>query len=98
MDVLVSYDLEGTIQKIEGGSELKDPVGIPFLKVNIPEGKKLERVDVTVIPNEPVFIDLPKSDIEKLQEGLNVSKQDNTDVSEIILDLGIRVQMLEGGM
>jgi hypothetical protein len=77
---------------------LREPVGIPFLWVDVPEGKELERIDVTVTPNEPVYMDKPKTDLEELQAGLNVARQDNTDVSEIVLDFGIRLEMLEGGI
>lgn len=64
----------------------------------IPEGKQLVRIDVSVTPNEPVYEDIPKTEIQALQEGLSTARQDNTDVSEIVLDIGMRLQMLEGGM
>lgn len=84
---LVTYDIEGVIQDKKGGSNLREPVGIPFMWVDIPEGKRLARIDVTAVSHKPVFEDLPKSDIEKLQVKTEQLEGDKSNMSEILVDL-----------
>jgi hypothetical protein len=94
MQTLVIYDTSGRIISQMQGSSLIEPTGIPFLWVEIPSGKYLKSINVSVTPNVPVFEDLPKSDIEKLKEELTALKgsltdlnTDQTNLAEITLDL-----------
>lgn len=90
LQTLVIYDTTGFILSQMQGSSLREPVGIPFLWVTIPDGKRLKSIDITVTPNVPVYENIPETEIQVL-------RSDNTDVSEIMLDLGIRIAILEGG-
>ncbi len=56
---LVIYDNSGFIISQMQGSELREPTGVPFLWVEIPAGKQLTTIDVTVPPHVPVFEDVP---------------------------------------
>lgn len=70
-DTLVVYDNEGFVQRQERGSNLREPVGIPFMWVEIPQGKYLTGIDVYTEEHTPVFEDLPKSETQLLQEQVN---------------------------
>lgn len=51
------------------------PAGVPCIEVEIPAGKYILRVDVSVTPNVPVYADLPKSEavtrLELLEKVVN---------------------------
>lgn len=64
MQTLVIYDETGYIISQMSG-DVREPVGIPFLWVEIPEGKRI--VSINPETNEPIFEDLPKSEIELLR-------------------------------
>ena len=66
MNMLVIYDQEGHIISQMSGS-VREPVGIPFLWVDVPKGKYIERIDV-LGKHAPVFADLQKTEIELLRE------------------------------
>lgn len=62
----VIYDNTGYIYL--AGEGFPEPQGIPFLNVEIPEGKLLKSIDVSSKPHKPVFEDIPKSEMEILKE------------------------------
>lgn len=65
MKTLIIYDNEGSIiQQITGSYRV--PVGIPYLEIEVPPGKIV--VAVNVETKEPIFEDIPKSEIELLKE------------------------------
>ncbi len=67
MKTLVIYDSTGYILSQMSG-DAREPVGIPFIWTEIPEGKRVVAIDVTKTPHEPILEDYPQPDIEKLQE------------------------------
>lgn len=82
MNTLVIYDESGYIIFQASGS-VREPVGIPFMWVDIPKGKYLASIDVSGETHIPVFEDLPKSETQLLQEQVN--------------DLNIAMAALMGG-
>ncbi|KYG90024.1 hypothetical protein A0U40_09885 [[Bacillus] sp. KCTC 13219] len=70
MNTLIIYDAEGyVIQSITGSYRV--PTSIPYLEVEIPENKMLRLgvgIDVTVEPHQPIFEDIPKSEVELLKD------------------------------
>lgn len=64
--MLIIYDNDGKIWY--NGSGMGEPVGLPFLNVEIPEGQYIESVDVSSEPHKPVFKTYPKPEIEVLKE------------------------------
>lgn len=80
MEILVIYDKEGLIISRSSGS-VKEPVGIPFMWLVIPEGKKLVSIDVSEEIHKPIFEDIPKSEVDLLKEELE--------------DVNFRMQMSE---
>lgn len=67
METLIIYDSTGYIISQMSG-DVREPVGIPFMWAEIPEGKRVIAIDVTKNPHEPILEDYPKTDTEKLQE------------------------------
>ena len=66
MQTLIIYDSNGTIYYQASGA-VTEPTGMPFLWVDVPEGKYVSSVDIAT--NTAIFEDLPKSDIDiKIQE------------------------------
>jgi len=79
-NALIIYDNEGYVISQMQGS-VREPVGVPFMWVEVPEGKYVKRIDVTVDPHAPVFEDFPKSEIEQL-------KEENTQIKLALAELG----------
>ena len=67
---LIIYDSEGKIWIQMLGSYVV-PNGIPYLEVEIPTGQLIKSVDVSVIPNVPIYEALPISPIETLNDRIN---------------------------
>lgn len=79
MKALVIYDLTGRIWNIIYGEETV-PQGLTSMWVDIPEGARLERIDLKN-PDEPkaIFSYLPESDIGRLQKEVkNLQVQNNS--------------------
>ena len=73
MQTLIIYDSEGYIISQMSG-DVREPVGIPFLWIEIPKGKRIVSVDPET--NEPIFEDLPVPEIQQLRDqvdALNVA-------------------------
>lgn len=64
--MLVIYDNKGTVYF--AGTGYPEPEGLQHMNVETPEGKYFRGIDVSVVPHQPVFEDIPKSGIEILQE------------------------------
>lgn len=86
MQTLVIYDATGRIITQMQGS-VSEPTGIPFLWIEIPSGKYLVSIDVSVTPNKPVYADLPKSETQILQDKLNALATDHANLASITVDL-----------
>lgn len=67
MDTLIIYDSEGYIISQMQGS-VREPVGIPFMWVEVPEDKRVSSIDVSSETHTPVFEDLPKTEVQQLKE------------------------------
>jgi hypothetical protein len=67
MKTLIIYDNSGRIWlNMSGDYALPD--GINYLEVEIPEGKMVVSVDISVTPNVPIFVDLPVPAVKTLEE------------------------------
>lgn len=64
--MLVVYDKKGTVYF--AGTGFPEPEGIPFLNIEIPEGKTFVGVNVDVEPNQSIFEDIPKTEMQLLME------------------------------
>ena len=84
----IIYDKRGQIISQMQGSDLYTPVGIPYLDVEIPEGKYVTSIDVSVTPNAAIFEDLPKSEIQALKEENTEIKLALAELAELISNGG----------
>lgn len=73
MSTLIIYDNTGYILSITNGEPApREPDGVPFLWVDIPQGKQLKitdgiGVDVSVTPHQAMMEDVPPSQVETLE-------------------------------
>ncbi|MDF2984722.1 MAG: hypothetical protein K0R50_232 [Eubacterium sp.] len=84
MKTLVIYDETGFIISQMQGSDLREPVGLPFMYIEVPQGKMFRSVDVSGTENKPVYEDLPKPETQKLQELVDQLIIDNLNMQQQI--------------
>lgn len=70
MRTLIIYDIDGYVISQMAG-DVREPVGIPFLWVDVPQGKRITGVDVTVTPNVAVLEAAPKTQSQMQQEQID---------------------------
>lgn len=73
---LVIYDNAGFIISQMQGNSLREPIGIPFLWIDVPQGKYVVSIDISVTPHTPVFADVPETETQLLQkqvDALNIA-------------------------
>lgn len=93
MKTLIIYDNEGyIISTRQGQPSPRIPVGVPYLYVEIPEGKRIKMtdgigVDVTVTPHQVILEDIPPTEIEQLR----------LEMAQAITELFEMMLMLNGG-
>jgi hypothetical protein len=92
MNTLVIYDNTGKIYYQANGN-VQDPIGLKFIKVEIPEGKRITSVDTSKTPNVPVFEDIPIDLIQELyqkltaiQTELSSKLESNTELNLMVLE------------
>ena len=92
MKTLIIYDNEGyIISTRQGQPSPRVPVGVPYLEVEIPQGKQIlitdgVGVDVSVEPHQLILEDIPPTEIENIK----------TDMNNAIMELTMLISM--GGM
>ena len=93
MAVLVIHDAEGYIlSKSEGFPSLREPVGVPFLWAEVPEGKFLKGigeigVDVSVTPHIAILEDVPPTEIEKLNDKVKQQENAIVELAELLAEV-----------
>lgn len=91
MQTLIVYDNSGTIY-FQAAGNVTQPIGIPFIVVDVPPGKLAISVDVSGETHVPVLVDLPKTQVEIELEQV---KQDNEMLKGLVAELGL---MVGGGL
>lgn len=90
---LIIYDANGyIITNIKGSYRL--PTGVPFLEVEIPEGKQIKYtngigVDVSVTPHQVILEDVPPSETEVLKQQMAMQEQAIADLTTYIATIGV---------
>jgi len=84
MHALIIYDQTGYIISQLSGS-VREPVGIPFMWVEVPEGKYVKSIDVSGETHVPIFENLPKSEIDKLRDADLEIKLALAELAELIV-------------
>lgn len=83
MYALVIYDNEGYVLSVQRGEPApREPVGVPYMWVEIPQGKRIVRVDVSVTPHVPIFEELPPSETDLLKQRIELLEDT---ITELIL-------------
>lgn len=70
MEMTVIYDQTGHIFYCAGGN-IVEPIGLPFVKVIIPDGKILKSINPET--KEPIFEDEPKTKYEQELDDIKAS-------------------------
>lgn len=68
MKTLIIYDSKGTIFLQISGSYVVPQGGLQYLDVEIPTGKQIKGIDITVTPNTVIYEDIPLSETEQLKQ------------------------------
>lgn len=71
MKTLVIYDNTGKIFTLSTGAYTVPQGGIQHLEVEVPEGKTITGVDVSLTPHKAIIKDLPKTEVQLLQERID---------------------------
>lgn len=91
MNTLIIHDEAGYILSIRSGQPTpREPIGVPYLWAEIPEGKQLKSVgqigvDVSVTPHQLILEDIPPTEIDLLRLEM---AQSNTELFEMMLMMG----------
>jgi hypothetical protein len=93
----VCYDDIGHITGTQIGTTMYTPVGIPYLVVDVPAGKTLKNIDVTVTPNQPVFEDIPKTEFQMVKDS-NVQLQSMIEEMTQTVNVLLTLIASQGGM
>ncbi len=70
MNTLIIYDNSGFIIS-QGKGAVREPVGVPFIWVEVPQGKYVESINITGATHVPVLVDLSKTEVQALKEQVN---------------------------
>lgn len=82
---LITYGWDGKILMSTQGINVQEPAG--SIVVDVPDGKDVSSIDMRSGRAQPIFIDVPKTDVEKLQE-------QNTQLQTYIENMSQVVDML----
>ncbi|WP_314587929.1 hypothetical protein [Paenibacillus terrigena] len=74
IETLIIYDNAGRIF-FQASSNVPEPVGLPFLKLVIPSGKFVSKVDLSRETPEAVLEDIPKTEVELLKDEQELMKK-----------------------
>lgn len=88
---LIIYDTQGYILSNVTGS-YRVPTGVPFLEIEIPEGKRIKYTDgigvnVSVTPHQVILEDIPPTEIDVLKSENEELKASQASQDELIMSL-----------
>lgn len=85
MSTLIIYDNTGYILSGPMSGDVREPVGIPFMWVEVPENKRITGIDVSDANNHvPIFEDYPESEIDLLKRQIATQEQAILELSMMI--------------
>lgn len=79
MNTLIVYDNEGFVFYTAQG-EVKEPVGVPSIRVDLEEGEYVPEVDVSKEPHMAVIKQYPKTAQQLQQEEIDTLKKKYNDL------------------
>lgn len=75
MKTLIIHDESGYILQQATATTYRLPVGVPYLEIEVPPGKQVVSVDVSVTPHQAILEDVPPSEIDELKSKLQATQQ-----------------------
>lgn len=86
MKTLIIHDDEGVILSQQSGQPApRLPVGVPYIYEEVPEGKRVTGVDVSMTPNKLILEDIPPGEIDILRME---AAQSNSELIQLIMSMG----------
>ncbi len=82
--VLATFGWSGNVLAQNSGSDIEEPAG--SLLVQVPDGKRIKNFDMMGTKPLPIFEDIPKTELEKLQEQ-NIQMQTYIENMSQVVDL-----------
>lgn len=86
MRTLIIYDNTGHILAVIGG-DAYEPVGVPYMWVEVPADKYIVGVDVSNVIHTPVYEDVQAPDIAKMKDALEQIQSDTLTAFSAIAEL-----------
>jgi len=83
MDTLIIYDNNGNIYVQMSGTYSVPSGGIQFLEIEVPEGKTISKIDVTVTPHSPIYENMT----ETLEQSMKVLKNESELLKGCVMEL-----------
>lgn len=88
--MLIIHDSEGKVYF--AGTGFSAPSGtLSYLETEVPDGKYFDGVDTSVNPPQPIFKDIPKSEMQLLKEQIEQLKSDNDILAGSIMEMSEKV-------
>lgn len=93
MQTLVIYDNDGYLLSTSSGTpEPREPVGVPFLWVEVPQGQQIKItdgivVDTSIEPHQVEFVDIPKTETELLKEKVQKQEEAIVELAELLSEV-----------
>jgi hypothetical protein len=84
MKSLIIYDNTGYVYSQMEGCYVQPQGGVQYLEVEIPEGKILREIDVTITPNVPIFIDMPLNETDLLKKRIEEQESAILELASLI--------------
>ena len=89
---LIIYDLNGTLISNPITGFYAIPKGIPYLEVEVPEGKYVKSVNVET--KEAVYGDIPLTETEILRNKISILEQNNQELREELTQIQTSIASL----
>lgn len=84
MKALIIYDNTGYVYMNVAGSYITPQGGVQFLEIEIPDGKVMKGVDITVTPNVPILEDIPLTESEILKQRITELETALVEVASLV--------------
>lgn len=91
MKTLIVYDDSGYLLSMRSGdSDPREPIGVPFLWVDVPKGKKVAAsdegivVDTSVTPHQVIFEDVPPSEVDMLRQQVTELQDALVEIADMV--------------
>lgn len=92
MKTLIIYDNDGVVY-FNVSHYYNLPNGLPYIEIEVPEGKIITGVDVSITPHQVILEDIPKSETELLKEENTALKLAVAELAEVYEQQKLEMQL-----